>query len=394
MKKLAFIFDTVMLHDEKENYYAINLNYSLWNDRYLPVFENMIVSTRAKNMPYEEIIKKKGYVLSNGKNVTMKPISEYNKITDIFFKRNKIIKQLEGTIDQADCVIVRLPSPLGNLACDICRKKNKKYAIEMVACAWDGYRHHGHWAGKIVAPYMFLQTKKQCKKANRVLYVTSQFLQKRYPTKGISTNASNVMINESSNDVLVNRINKIKTKNGDYVLGLVGPLELESKGHIVALKAIKILKEKYPNIKIEFLGAGDGNKLKKQVNKLGLNTNVVFKGTLPGGDAVLNWMDTIDILVIPSFQEGLPRVLIEAMSRACPAVGARTGGIPELINSEVIHKAGNYKKLATDIEKIIENMDFSIKLAEENFKNSKQYAKENLDSRRMKFWIDFRDNER
>jgi glycosyltransferase involved in cell wall biosynthesis len=105
-------------------------------------------------------------------------------------------------------------------------------------------------------------------------------------------------------------------------------------------------------------------------------------------------MDTIDILVIPSYQEGLPRVLIEAMSRACPAVGAKTGGIPELINSEVIHKPGDYKKLANDIKKIIENRDFSIKLAKENFKNSKQYAKENLDSRRMRFWMDFRDNER
>jgi glycosyltransferase involved in cell wall biosynthesis len=394
MKKLAFIFDTVMLHDERGNYYAINLNYSLWKDRYLPVFENMIVSTRVKNMPYEEIIKKKGYVLSNGKNVKIKPISEYNKITDIFFKRNTIVRQLEGTIDQADCVIVRLPSPLGNLACDICRKKKKKYAIEMVACAWDGYRYHGHWAGRIVAPYMFLQTKKQCKKASRVLYVTNKFLQKRYPTKGISTNASNVMINEPSNDVLTNRVNKIKNKNGDVILGLVGPLELKSKGHIVALKAIKLLKEKYPNVRIEFLGAGDGNKLKKQVSNLDLDNNVIFKGTLPGGSAVLNWMDTIDILVIPSYQEGLPRVLIEAMSRACPAVGAKTGGIPELINSEVIHKPGDYKKLANDIKKIIENRDFSIKLAKENFKNSKQYAKENLDSRRMRFWMDFRDNER
>ena len=206
---LGFIFDTVMLKDENEDYYTINLNYNLWKDRYL----------QQSNL--EEIKTKKGYVISNGKNVTMKPITSYNKIIDIFFKRKQIIKQLEETIKECDKIIIRLPSPLGNVACDICRKMKKDYAIEMVACAWDGYSHHGHWAGRIVAPYMYLATKRQCRLAKRVLYVTKEFLQRRYPTKGITTNASNVIINESTDDVLNRRIEKIKTKvDKSYTLGL------------------------------------------------------------------------------------------------------------------------------------------------------------------------------
>lgn len=393
--KMGFIFDTVMLKDELNNYYAINLNYRLWKDRYLPVFHNVIVSTRVKEMDIEQIRQKKGYTIANGENVEIIPISEYKEFPDIFFNRRKVQKQLKNIIESVDCVIVRMPSPLGILACDMCRKMNKKYAIEMVACPWDGYRNHGHWAGRIVAPYMWLKTRKQCRKAKRVLYVTREFLQRRYPTKGKTTNASNVMINETDSSILNNRILKIKRSNkNNIILGLVGPLELKSKGHSIALKAVKILKKEYPNIKIEFLGAGEGKKIKNMIRKLDIQDNIVLKGTLPAGQAVLEWMDSIDILVIPSFQEGLPRVLIEAMSRGCPAVGAKTGGIPELISADVIHKPGNYKKLAKDINKIIMNKELAIQLAKENFNNAKQYAKENLDYRRESFWVDFRDNER
>ena len=126
MKKLAFIFDTVMLKDENEDYYAINLNYRLWEDRYLKSFDYIIVSTRVKNVQHMEIMEKKGYTISNGKNVEIRPISAYRKLTDIFFKKESIKKQLEEIIEQVDCVIVRLPSPLGNLACDVCREHGKK----------------------------------------------------------------------------------------------------------------------------------------------------------------------------------------------------------------------------------------------------------------------------
>ena len=390
--KMCFIFDTVMLKDENDNYYAINLNYKLWQDRYLKVFDSIIVSTRSQEMPLEEIKLKKGYTLANGKNVEIRPISEYNKIVDVLFKKNKIEKQLKEIISKVDAVIVRLPSPLGSLACNVCRKMGKKYAIEVVACAWDGYRHHGHWAGKIVAPLMYLSTRKQCKKSTTTLYVTEKFLQKRYPTYGETTNASNVMISETGEDILIKRLNKIKKFEASKTkLGLVGPYELKSKGHEIALKALSIIKKKYPNVIIEFLGNGTGNKLKKIVQKKHLEENVRFIGTLPAGEEVFKWMDNIDILVIPSFQEGLPRVLIEAMSRACPAVGARTGGIPELLSDNFIHKAGDYHKLSEDIISLIENKKELEAQAKKNFYESKKYSKEILDEKRRKFWEEFRD---
>ena len=82
--KLGFIFDVVMLRDENNDYYDINFNNKLWKDRYLPIFESMIVATRVKDMKNSDIQMKKGYTIANGKNVEMRPIAEYEKVTDVF----------------------------------------------------------------------------------------------------------------------------------------------------------------------------------------------------------------------------------------------------------------------------------------------------------------------
>jgi len=105
---------------------------------------------------------------------------------------------------------------------------------------------------------------------------------------------------------------------------------------------------------------------------------------------VLRWLDDIDIFLMPSLQEGLPRALVEAMSRGCPAIGARTGGIPELLSEECIHKAKDYKMLSKIIIKLIKSKDLMKRLAIENFERSKEYSKNILDNRRRKFWTQFK----
>lgn len=389
-KQMTFIFDTVLLKSEDNNYYGINLNYELFSDRYLPVFDKINVSTRlakAKNIP-------KSHKPVNGKNVTVSPIQSYDKIPDLIFKRRRIKTELLKSINKSDRVIIRMPSPLSVLACKLCQRNHKPYALEMVACPWDGYNHHGNPMGRLVAPIMYFTTKRQCQKAEYVLYVTRDFLQKRYPTNGKTTNASNVLINSPSKNVLQKRLDKISTmRNSSIKIGVVGKLDLKSKGQAIAIRAIKQLVSKYPNIKLELLGVGNGKKLEQLARQLNLENNVIFKGSLPGGKPVLEWMDSLDVIVLPSYQEGLPRVLIEAMSRACPAVGSTAGGISELIRKDLLHKPGDSKKLAKDLDRILSNKKYMKELAKENFQNCQEYTKEKLDDRRKKFWKEFADEE-
>ena len=51
---------------------------------------------------------------------------------------------------------------------------------------------------------------------------------------------------------------------------------------------------------------------------------------------MFEWLDDMDLYIQPSLQEGLPRAVVEAMSRGLPALGAHTGGIPELLGEDCI----------------------------------------------------------
>ena len=125
---------------------------------------------------------------------------------------------MENVLLQVDLAIIRMPSVIGSIACELCRKLGIKYKIEMVACPLDGYWNHQSWAGKIVAPYMFCKTKKNIKNAPEVLYVTNHFLQGRYPTKGLAYACSDVDLPEQDKKCFENRLCRYQKLNkGDTI---------------------------------------------------------------------------------------------------------------------------------------------------------------------------------
>ena len=101
-------------------------------------------------------------------------------------------------------------------------------------------------------------------------------------------------------------------------------------------------------------------------------------------DITLKQYDKIDIYIQPSDQEGLPRSLIEAMSRACPAVGSTTAGIPELLDSEFVFKRKKHLKLYDILDRF--NKVFMLEQASRNHRVSKKYVEERIYLRRERFY--------
>jgi glycosyltransferase involved in cell wall biosynthesis len=168
------------------------------------------------------------------------------------------------------------------------------------------------------------------------------------------------------------------------ILGTIGSLDMRYKGQHHVIRAIHDLYIKgFNNIEYHLVGGGEGKYLKKLVNKLGLNHVVKFIGALPHNE-VYSWLDSIDLYIQPSLTEGLPRALIEAMSRGCPCIASSAGGNPELIDKDYIFRKGNIRKITEHIVKstIIENM---IEQSYLNFKKSKQYESEHLDRQRENY---------
>ena len=144
------------------------------------------------------------------------------------------------------------------------------------------------------------------------------------------------------------------------------------------MRAMGILSEEF-DIKYELVGGGKKSFLESEAIKYGVKDKVVFMGQLTH-EEIFQWIDGLDFYIQPSMQEGLPRSLIEAMSRACPAIGSTTAGIPELIDSDYIFTRGSVKSLTRVMRKT-----FSAGLediAERNFEKSKVFQMDILRERR------------
>lgn len=365
-------------------YYGISLNNEVFK-RYFYFADQITVACRINNLSdYKEV---NNYSKIDLKNTSFLELPNCSTLKGILRDRRKAKTMLKKVIKEMDIVVIRLPSILGFIAVNLAIKYNKKYIIELVACPWDSLWYYGNIQGKIMAPLEFLLTKKHVKKAKNVIYVSKFFLQKRYPNFNNNVGCSDVLLEEPNKMILEKRINKIKKmKNNQIVLGLIGGLEISYRGHDVAIKILSELKKKNIDCIFRFLGKGKNDKIVKMAEKYGVQEMIEFSGVLPSGDKVFEWIDEIDILVMPTKQETLGRAVIEAMSRGCPILGSYETGIPEQIGSDCVFYAKDYINFSDKIEFMINNKQYMQYCAEENFYRSHKYMSVETDKVRKHFY--------
>lgn len=309
----------------------------------------------------------------------------WNHITN-----NRIISE---TVKQHDYIIARLPSNSGYKVIKYAKKNKIPYLCEVVACSWDGFWNHS-LRGKAMAPFEFIKLKKAVKGAPYVVYVTNEFLQKRYPTGGKSINCSNVVLRNFDIEALNNRLKKIDTmdNNTKVVIGTTAAVDVKYKGQQYIIEALgKLKKEGIINYEYQLVGGGNQEYLKNIAKKNNVLSQVTFLDSLPHYK-VFEWLENIDLYVQPSKQEGLPRALIEAMSKGVPAFGAKTAGIPELLEEQFLfsNKRTNIKEIC----KILKSFDKKLMIQQSirNFEESKLYDEKLIDKRRAGFFNEFTSN--
>jgi glycosyltransferase involved in cell wall biosynthesis len=255
---------------------------------------------------------------------------------------------IHDAVKNHDVIIVRLPSANGVIAKLIAEKLGKPVLVEVVACVFDALWNYD-WRGKIISYFKYLKYKTLIRDSSHVIYVTNQFLQSRYPTTGISIGISDVELNTQDDNILVNRCAKIKRISPNVVLGTIASIDVPYKGQANVIKAIYNLKNQGKvNFIYKLVGQGNPNKLQKLINRLGLNDQIQIIGAIPHKE-VFDFLDSIDIYIQPSKVEGMPRAVIEAMSRACPILASNIGGHPELLQSNSLYKADNISQLVNKL---------------------------------------------
>lgn len=383
---LALFLHDNLIYKNGDKYFSNGLPHNIWTERYLKVFKNLKVCTRVipESEDCSNIIK-----LSSTENVDFDPISigknNIKFLTQIIYIR----KHIRRLVSECDYIIARLPSVLGEIGIIYAKAMKKPYIIELVSCPWDALWNHS-WKGKLVAPFFELLTKREVINAPYVIYVTSDFLQKRYPSAGKTIGCSDVALLEVDEKILSERINKIERMgNGPVIIGTIGALNVRYKGQVNIIKAISELTKQGYKYEYHLVGNGDNSYLKLKAKEYNVSDKVKFLGALPH-TRIFEFLKSIDIYAQPSRLEGLPRALVEAMSQGLPAIGSRVGGIPELVATDCTFTPGNINEICTMLKRL--NRSVAIQQAMKNYEKSKEYKKSILDARRIRFLSEFKNS--
>jgi colanic acid/amylovoran biosynthesis glycosyltransferase len=153
------------------------------------------------------------------------------------------------------------------------------------------------------------------------------------------------------------------------------------KGPFILLDALRRLVRQGRSVRLRFAGDGpDRVALERNVAEHGLNQQVIFEGW-QNADAVRALYREADIFVLPSFAEGIPVVLMEAMAMEIPCVTTRITGIPELIRDQVdglLVTPSSEEELAAAIARLMDDSKLRMQLG----KSARQRILENYDLRR------------
>lgn len=384
--KSTFFHDGPTYIDSNGNYYACVLNDEII-DRYFSISSNFTMVVRLRLIKGTNLT---SYDKITHKNTNVVEIPNLATLKGILFKRKEAKQITKREIQNTDFLIIRLPSIIGLYAIRYAKKYKKPYIVEVVGCPIDALWNHS-LKGKFIAHIMSLLTRNAIINAPYVIYVSRRFLQDRYPTKGVQISCPDVILDEPKLEVLNKRIDRIITLNNrkTIILGLIGSLDVNYRGHKTAIKAISILKKMNIHCKLKFLGAGNKEKWYQIAKKYDVENNVEFCGTLPSGEPVFQWIDDIDIMIMPTKAETLGRAIIEAMSRGCPVLGSLETAIPEQIGSDCLFRADDFETLAILIKDMVEDIDYMKYCAQENFYRSFKYSNSHLNKKRNNFYLQF-----
>lgn len=106
------------------------------------------------------------------------------------------------------------------------------------------------------------------------------------------------------------------------------------KGYSYALRACKILKDKGVTFHYTIIGAGDSEELQYLISDLQLEKFVSLEKRIPHSQVLIR-MQAADLMLLPSIEEGLPNVVVEAMAVGLPVVSTDCGGLSELMENKL-----------------------------------------------------------
>ena len=267
------------------------------------------------------------------------------------------IARIREAASRADAILLRVPGIVSVVSYLVARFTGRPFGVEVVGDPEASLGPHAfrHWVGPLARWGMPPLLRRQCRDAVVAAYVTERALQEHYPPGGWSTDYSSVELLAS--DLIPERDIGVWGGSGGrdvdgtlrFRILFVGNLHQLYKAPDVLLRAVALLKGR--GLCFELHVIGDGSRrasLEELSHRLGTEDVVHFEGRLPR-ELVMDALESADLFVLPSRQEGLPRAVIEAMAKGLPCIGSTVGGFGELLDERLLVPPDDPESLADAI---------------------------------------------
>jgi glycosyltransferase involved in cell wall biosynthesis len=173
------------------------------------------------------------------------------------------------------------------------------------------------------------------------------------------------------NAIFINEKNEYKNNSNNITL--LGRLN-ERKGLYDLIQVVEPICKKFPEIKFALAGDGDLGKLRSAIEELRISDNVKILGWIGDKERDLLLRDTL-VYVLPSYNEGMPMSILEAMSYGVPVLASNVGGIPKVIvdgNNGYMINPGDIKALEDKLCDLLGNSELREKFSEASYKTVKE----------------------
>jgi len=187
------------------------------------------------------------------------------------------------------------------------------------------------------------------------LYFWEKYLVRNDPQKviynGVPT--KHILEKTSKKDIY----EKWGLSNDKFYIGMVATFKRQ-KDHITLLRAIKILSQKHPEIRVLLIGDGPlDKKLREEVSLLGITDQVHFMGLLKRQD-VYQVLHILDVSIMTSLFEGFCNAIVEAMAAGLPVLVSDIPTLKEVVGDAGLYfSTGDPVDLAGKLEQLIINED-------------------------------------
>lgn len=374
--KLAVFVDQVFWFDGR--FYSTDESYIKFVTAFTAYFDEIVLYGRVANEA------KTGEYRLDSAKTSVYPLPWYEDVYSLWARWPvvfpKVVRSFTRTHQTWDLLWLTMPHPLGALLAHLCRSKNRPFFT-------------------IIRQNLVEQVKQRTRGLRKLLGVTTAIVMERHtrrlamrhPTFAVGDELYG-LYKRNDNPVFRATVSVVSEKDiraprkagatfGHTVKLLsVGRLDPEKGLTDLITAAHELIERRGIAFTLTIVGTGsEQDQLKREVSRVGLDEHVHFPGYVPYGPELLRLYRESDVFLLPSFTEGCPQVLIEAMACGVPVIATRVGGIPHLIRdgqNGLLVDPANARQLAGAVRRLVEDRDLRDSLIENGLATAREHSME------------------